>query len=385
MLDNRKLVIEPFCEVYDLLEDYADHIFNRLEKHKIIDGAIYVVGKDQALGNHSKKLIDAVFNKGCTLVISYPAEGSQTLKNQIERAGLDQLICDGKILLLAGGDMEDSFKYMRYEHFLPKIFDYKENIKSTERYQEIFTNLEKPYKFLFLNGRNRLHRKYLLKSFELSGLLNQSLWTNLDSWHGKVAEIHLYKDGRDYMEDPMEIKFLPEHYEVPLYRKNVNVKSESTYVKFDLFDNNGRRDWGEIYLMAEPYIDTYFSLVTETVFTYPYSFRTEKIWKPIAMCHPWIAVANFGFYKDIKNLGFKTFDSIIDESFDQIADNQQRIEHIRDLVEELCSSDQKLKNFLQDSRPICEHNQKHLWVMRHKVRQEFLDRFRQFLQTNHAL
>ena len=70
MLDNRKLVIEPFCEVYDLLEDYADHIFNRLEKHKIIDGAIYVVGKDQALGNHSKKLIDAVFKDAHLLLVT---------------------------------------------------------------------------------------------------------------------------------------------------------------------------------------------------------------------------------------------------------------------------------------------------------------------------
>jgi hypothetical protein len=384
MLENKKLVIEPFCEVYDLLEDHADFVFNQLEKHKIINDAIYVVGKNQAFGPHSNKLLDAIENHNCTVVLSYPTEGSQTLKNQVERVGFDKLIKEGRMLLIGGGSMEDSFKYLLYDHFLPKIFDYRENIKSSERYPEYYAKLDKPYKFLFLNGRNRLNRKYLLKRFELSGLLDQSLWTNLDSWHGTVKEIHLFQNGHDYMQDPMPVKFLPEHYEVSRYRKNLNVQLE-TYVKFDLFDYNGNKEWGEIYLNPEPYIDTYFSLVTETVFTYPYSFRTEKIWKPIAMCHPWIAVANEGFYRDIKNLGFHTFSSIIDESFDQISDNQKRIEYIATVVEDLCSTKEKLQDFMTAARPICEHNQRHLWQMRHVVRRDFLGEFKSFLRLHNVI
>jgi hypothetical protein len=61
--------------------------------------------------------------------------------------------------------------------------------------------------------------------------------------------------------------------------------------------------------------------VSETVFTYPYSFRTEKIWKPIAIGHPWIAVSNFGYYRDMHELGFKSFGHLIDEKFDLIYNN----------------------------------------------------------------
>jgi hypothetical protein len=147
-------------------------------------------------------------------------------------------------------------------------------------------------------------------------------------------------------------------------------------VKNQLFNNT----WGEIYLNAEPYIDTYFSLVTETVFNYPYSFRTEKIWKPIAMGHPWIAVANCGYYRDMHNLGFKTFGHVIDQSFDTIQDNQLRLQRIAQVVTDLCTQD--LASFLKECYNVCKYNQQHLAEMRITVREELPARFTQFI-TNH--
>ena len=114
-------------------------------------------------------------------------------------------------------------------------------------------------------------------------------------------------------------------------------------------------EWGEIYLEARPYLDTYFSLVTETVFDFSYSFRTEKIWKPIAIGHPWIAATNAGFYRDIHDLGFKTFGHLIDESFDSIDNPQDRIERIATVVEDLCQQD--LDKFAVAAREVCVYNQ----------------------------
>ena len=113
------------------------------------------------------------------------------------------------------------------------------------------------------------------------------------------------------------------------------------------------------------------------MFDYPYSFRTEKIWKPIAMGHPFIAVANQGYYKDLHRLGFKTFGHVIDESFDCIENSQDRIERIAQVVEDLCQQD--LANFLEQCYNTCKFNQNHLAEMRTKVRQEFPDRFTQFI------
>jgi hypothetical protein len=174
----------------------------------------------------------------------------------------------------------------------------------------------------------------------------------------------------------LPIKLLDPQYEFDFYQDRVNVPTTDTFVKNHLFNNT----WGEIYLKAEPYIDTYFSVVTETVFEYPYSFRTEKIWKPIAMGHPWIAVANAGYYRDMRNLGFQTFNGIIDESFDLIDNNQQRIDRIATVVKDLCQQD--LASFLKECYTVCKYNQQHLAEMRLRVRQEFPDRFFQFLQEH---
>ena len=172
---------------------------------------------------------------------------------------------------------------------------------------------------------------------------------------------------------PIKIKTLPEKYEVDRYRQQVNKTFNSRSIKKELFN----QEWGEIYIEPAPYIDTYFSLVTETVFDYPYSFRTEKIWKPIAMAHPWIAVANAGYYRDMRNLGFQTFGHVVDESFDNIEDSQKRIERIAQVVQDLCQQD--LEVFLKECYNVCKYNQQHLAEMRIQIRQEFPKRFFQFI------
>jgi hypothetical protein len=272
-----------------------------------------------------------------------------------------------------------------YDSFLPKILDYKENLQAIDQAQDIYNKINKPYKFLFLNGRARYHRKYLLEEFQQLGLLQQSLWTNLDA-----SEL----DPRQTLWNPsgtrsaVPIKFLPVEYEVTRYREllqssrntvNYSGNREANTIG-PLFNKNliFGKEWGEIYLQAEPYIDTYFSLVTETVFNYPYSFRTEKIWKPVAMAHPWIAVANCGYYRDMQHLGFRTFGHLIDESFDQIENSQDRIERISQVVEDLCRQD--LDQFLAAAENVCKYNQQHLLHMRDQVRQEFPNRFFQFLK-----
>jgi hypothetical protein len=281
------------------------------------------------------------------------------------------------MLIIGGGDMDARYACLQYDSFLPKILDYSENIAAAARHEEIYNNIYKPYKFLFLNGRTRPHRKYLLESFKLSGLLDQSLWTNLDTTDAHGNRLSLFHDSQDLMHNRMPIRRLPTEYEYETYQDPMDLAAENVnFVKNYLF----KHTWGEIYLRAEPYIDTYFSLVTETVFDYPYSFRTEKIWKPIAMAHPFIAVANRGYYRDMHNLGFRTFGHVIDESFDLIDHSQDRIQRIADVVEDLCQQD--LASFLKECYNTCKYNQQHLADMRFKVRNEFPKQFHQFI-NNH--
>ena len=175
---------------------------------------------------------------------------------------------------------------------------------------------------------------------------------------------------------PSEIQLLPAEYEVEQFQSGQKDQYQHAFIKHELFDNK----WGDVYIQAEPYIDTYFSLVTETVFDYPYSLRSEKIYKPIAAGHPFVAVANRGFYRNLHHAGYQTFGHLIDESFDSIDNNQDRLDRIAQVVQDLCESD--MVEFLVASRAITKYNQQHLAAEGPQIFREFPDRFVNFIQNN---
>ena len=359
MINNYKLILDTHCEVYDLLNPWTNGEFWNFVEHinegKFVLGAIYVIGRQQFSIN-IPLIRQLVTDNIIKVILSNPSEGSEPLKHHCtDIYHVDDLIKSKQLLLIGGGDIEATWPCLQYDVFLPKILDYEENVTVISTAEEIYTTHDKPYKFLFLNGRARSHRRYLLDRFLNSRLLTQSIWTNLDQANGPI-------------------QYLNSYYEVDRYHAQLDTSTDNSFVKQHLFNT----EWGEIYLKAEPYIDTYFSVVTETVFNYPYSFRTEKIWKPVAMGHPWIAVTNRGYYRDMHNLGFRTFNHVIDESFDLIDHNPTRLERIAEIVEDLCQQD--LAEFLKECYTICKYNQQHLAEMQIKVKKEFPDRFFQFIE-----
>ena len=93
----------------------------------------------------------------------------------------------------------------------------------------------------------------------------------------------------------------------------------------------------------------------------------------MAVGHPFVVVGNSGYYRDLKNLGFRTFGHLIDESFDSIDNNQQRIERIAQVVTDLCG--QNLPAFITAADEVCKYNQQLLEELRPKIRAEFPERF----------
>jgi hypothetical protein len=370
-----KLVIDTACEVYDLLKSWADEEFWNFQNVVLQDRTTYVFGRQHLLDNLS--LVREMAESGkYQIVFDNSAEGAWTLETQLKSYKIDSLAQEKKILLIAGAKLSDSYAYIAHEHFLPKILDYDENLQSQEKTIKIFSKINKPYKFLFLNGRSRPHRKYLYEQFKQNEILQHALWTMLDSKPSVSNSFSLYKTGVDLMSLPSQLQHLPEFYEVPRYRNSTTNKHEqgNQFIKKELF----KKEWGEIYLEPAPYIDTYFSLVTETVCAESaFSFRTEKIAKPLAMGHPFIVASNVGFYRDLHNMGFQTFGHVIDESFDLVDCHQDRMDRIVDIVKDLCQ--QNLASFLLECYTVCKYNQQRLVEIREQSRQEFPERFFQFL------
>ena len=350
-----KLYVDHYCEIADMLAHWSTEQFYGFEKLTIEPGATYVVGRMQ-LKNNAEQIRRIVTEKTARVIFSNPAEGSETFVQHLRLYGVEDLVLNGLLPVVVGGPVPDTYPHILYEHFLTQPFRYEENCQAADRINEIFNKKVKPYKFLFLNGRSRPHRRALINAFEQRGLLAQALWTNLDTHAGPV-------------------QLLPPEYEVEQFQSFMQT-SQQGFVKAELFNNL----WGEIYIRPELYIDTYFSVVTETVFDYAHSFRTEKIAKPLCQGHPWIAAANAGFYKDMHNLGFQTFGHVIDESFDSIDNAQDRINRIATIVDDLCGQD--LLQLLAACKSVCKYNQQHLRTMSHKWQQELPSRFFDFLSQH---
>lgn len=102
------------------------------------------------------------------------------------------------------------------------------------------------------------------------------------------------------------------------------------------------------------YNQTAYSLVCETNFENDYVFYTEKTVKPILARRLFIMLGHRHALAQLRNLGFKTFSGIIDESYDDIEPATQRHEAALEQLKWLCQQDQRM--ILDQCRPIVEHN-----------------------------
>ena len=104
------------------------------------------------------------------------------------------------------------------------------------------------------------------------------------------------------------------------------------------------------------YNDTAYTVVCETNFDNYYSFYTEKVAKPILSERLFVAVSGQHYLRNLRKLGFKTFDGVIDEQYDSVEDSQERFQLACEQIKWLCEQPQS--EILEQIKPITEHNKK---------------------------
>lgn len=79
--------------------------------------------------------------------------------------------------------------------------------------------------------------------------------------------------------------------------------------------------------VEQHYTDAYFNIVLETHFDADGSggaFLTEKTFKPIKNAQPFVIIGTPGSLQCLRELGYRTFDSVLDNSYDLETNNTQR-------------------------------------------------------------
>jgi hypothetical protein len=103
---------------------------------------------------------------------------------------------------------------------------------------------------------------------------------------------------------------------------------------------------------------TAISVVLETVVDGNKIHLTEKILRPIACGHPFVLVAGPGSLAYLKSYGFKTFDSIFDESYDCQTDTVKRLAMVVETMKEI----QQLPNSAWEQiNDIAAYNKQHFF------------------------
>lgn len=201
-------------------------------------------------------------------------------------------------------------------------------------------------KFLNLNRRWRLHRPLMITLLKSRNLL--------DAGHVSFAPSD---DNQSWN---------------TVYPKLQNLHSDNKIIKEILDTNKDVQQLSPMYLdtkdlvtnraeheptIADYYVDTYFSIVNETTYYENTPFLSEKIFKTIGMGHPFIMVTAPNSLQYLKELGYKTYDPLINETYDTIQDPGNRMLAILDEVERLCNfSKSDLKKWLPQVRSIAGYN-----------------------------
>ena len=119
---------------------------------------------------------------------------------------------------------------------------------------------------------------------------------------------------------------------------------------------------------------SWYSVVGETIWDNDCFFVTEKTAKPLMAGRPFIMLGGKHYLKHLRSLGFKTFDGVINESYDEIDDLNERVIAAFNSFHDLSKLDPQ--DVYQKLSPVLEHNQQ---IMQNK--QALTQRARDFLDN----
>ena len=251
-----------------------------------------------------------------------------------------------------------------------RIFEY--NVRQSvniENYKKLDTLTQMRYdkKFLNLNRRWRHHRPILVGMLELNDLIDKgfvSFCKNVDgqTWDG----VYGYMQGSTQLCDPdLYASFLENRQRIEDI-PDMFLDTPELYINQVQVDNN----------LDYHYEHTYFSIVNETNYFKDLGeglFLSEKVFKPILRCHPFIIVSRPHSLNKLKELGYKSFSPYIDESYDNELDDYKRLHMIVEETKRLCNlNEDELKLFLAETKKIVEYNYDLLVNKDSNIKQNFI-------------
>lgn len=281
-----------------------------------------------------------------------------------------------KIIYLTGSiDIDDVDNYWGINLLKP---DWNEIVvgHATENFVNQTTkNYSKLNKFLSLNRMWHHHRVHLLYKLYKNNLLE-----HFDISFRKTE----LNTGKSYYDKLLDVApgFFPEEELIGLEEDARSIDALLPMV----VDDPKTKNMHESHIYELEHTRYYFNVVPETNFynwknsTFTGVHASEKIFKPILYKTPFIVIGPAGLLKALRKKGYKTFNEIIDEGYDDIIDDQKRFSAIIKLIKQLSEMSLVELGYIDaKAREICEFNFKRLQERGPIARSEFIDQLKRVI------
>ncbi len=229
------------------------------------------------------------------------------------------------------------------------------NLLKHNEYRETSSN-QKPFVFEALLGARRPHRDYVMLALQHHNLVDKSIVNYRDVFTGAIV---------NHQTEEFAKIFSNQHLLHPYVSVNLNPdwevqeqieKSISPYVPWKIYQQ------------------TQYTILTETNGTGNCFFMSEKSTKALYARRLFVAFSNADYLKGLHRLGFETFSSVLDESYDN---NVLDFDRFRQATEQLLYlSNQNYQTVCQKVKPILDHNHNRLF----ELQTETCKRMQQLLQ-----
>jgi len=333
-------------------------------------------------------IINQIKRNKCKIVLFYLLEGDFTNKehfdgiNQfVKKYGLsnnDVALVNNNLILNENAqknNFEQNFSIIPYNYFLTNPWFIKEDFLDLDNDLNFKLDLgrkinyvceyQKEKKFLVLNRRPRPHRIVIFAEImKDENLKNNSvismgginidnsesdidLWgaSNLKNTLGIWENQYMRLVDSDYKYDKISgLEFLKSYDNTKNYFIDANPSFNLAFNLNETLQTN-----------------TFVNIITETLFNNDTVFLSEKIFKPIYSCQPFIVLGNPFTLRELRNLGFKTFNDFWDESYDEELNFSKRLEKIIDILHLINEkSNEELLQLTKSMSDILRHNYENL-------------------------
>ena len=192
-------------------------------------------------------------------------------------------------------------------------------------------------------GGKRLHRLLLLYMTQRHGVKNSLTSFPLICPEEHINVIDLAK------------KHFPEYTDMPAMLENLGLPWNFSHEE----GHPMHSCWLSLFDLNEK---SAVHVVTETVFSGRRNHLTEKTFKPICLQMPFVLVSTAHSLDYLKRYGFKTFDTVWNEDYDEEVDDTRRMRKIAKLLSDIDGlSQRELAQLYKHTIPIVQHNYNHFY------------------------